>query len=95
MKNLSSYEQRASIIEAIARTLAILYGGNADLWKDFEEEATAIFDAQHGLARVCPIEATEEMIAAARELRYMEPVLNQQWRLMSASGDLTNLPEKK
>lgn len=63
------------IIKAMCRAMSIINGEDPDSicgfnphpqWKCYEDAATAAFDAQHGLARVCPIEATEEMIAAYR-----------------------------
>lgn len=54
------------------------------------------FDAQYGLARVCPIEATEEMIEASYICDDCRKPRDEKttWRAMSAAGDLTNPPSE-
>jgi hypothetical protein len=60
---------------------------------------TAAFDALHGIARVNPIEATEEMCQAAATLGDRAypgwPGFSGYWDAMAAAGDLTRAPEKK
>jgi hypothetical protein len=60
-----------------------------------EARATAAFDSLHGIARVNPIEATEEMMMACSEATGLMPMWANSWRAMSAVGDLTNQPEMK
>jgi hypothetical protein len=87
-------EARAKCIEAMVQAY-ILRLKEYPLSSIFEG-FTAAFDSLHGIARVNPIEATEEMMAAinlniirgmsANEATYYD---------MSAAGDLTNPPETK
>lgn len=57
---------------------------------------TAAFDSLNGTARVCPIEATEEMLNSVPHLsEWLHHDLKADYRRMSATGDLTNPPEKK
>lgn len=58
----------------------------------FTIRISSAFDSLHGLARVNPIEATEEMLFAARN--YFADGLGA-YEAISAAGDLTNPPEKK
>jgi hypothetical protein len=80
-------EYRARCIEAIA------YGQK---WEEVVEKdvyrchAAKILDSLHGIARVVPIEATEEMSISG-----IDAAPGQTWRAMSAAGDLTNPPEQK
>jgi hypothetical protein len=63
---------------------------------DWREEATIVLDSLHGIARVDPIEATEEMIAAGSDAEgYSEGDIHGIWKAMAAAGDLTNPPETK
>jgi hypothetical protein len=62
---------------------------------------TAAFDALRGIARVNPIEATEEMHVAAKERRESDKAKGlptpwgQVWKAMSTTGDLTKTPESR
>jgi hypothetical protein len=92
-------EQRAKCIEAIKichQTYEIGY------FSDFH--AARILDSLHGIARVDPIEATEEMLKAycgALNIGGHGHVFPEKikaaarWSAMSAAGDLTNPPEQK
>lgn len=53
--------------------------------------ATQLLDSLRGVARVNPIEATEEMIEAG----YNAFFTPDKWKAMSARGDLTNPPDTK
>ena len=87
-------EHRAKCIITVAMNLAIIYGGHADRWKDFEEEAIIILDSLHGIARVNPIEATEEMVSIAGGISHNTIDEDKEmWRAMAARADLTNPPE--
>lgn len=93
-------EQRAAIIKAMAiAAYATEYDSESYPWGNQSEYTretlitaqTAAFDAQHDLARVNPIEATEEMVSAG--LRHRE--ISQGWlaetfESMAAAGRLTN-----
>ncbi len=78
--------------------LDIIYG-HSDLWMG----AQILDDALHGLARVVPVEATEEMIDGELDRRDRltygigldERSVSNAWRAMTAAGDLTNPPEEK
>jgi hypothetical protein len=63
-------------------------------WKDSPGKwiaAFSILDSLHGTgARVVPVEATEEMIAAGQTEWRIFRQLTSAWRAMSAAGDLTN-----
>jgi hypothetical protein len=60
------------------------------------EALIAAFDALHGIARVNPIEATEEMVKAGRFADTNEGYyFSELWRAMSITGDLTDPPEGK
>jgi hypothetical protein len=88
-------EHRTKCIEAIKichQTFEIGY------FSDFQ--AARILDSLDGVARVVPIEATEEMLAAAR--REVDDLCERGpgeyadlYCAMSAAGDLTNPPENK
>ena len=80
-------EARAKCLEAM-ETAWIKSGANN---LKVADAMAAAFDALNGIARVDPIEATEEMIDAG--LYYAQLV--EIWRAMSAAGDLTNGPENK
>jgi hypothetical protein len=56
-----------------------------------KEKAAHILDSLHGIARVNPIEATEEMVDAAFHCGSAE--YEDIFRAMAARGDLTNPPE--
>jgi hypothetical protein len=71
-------KHRAKCIEAMAIGMT---GCASD---ESIEDAAAAFDALHGIARVVPIEATEEMMG------YGEDGIREVWKEMSAAGDLTN-----
>ena len=57
---------------------------------------TSAFDALHGIARVCPVEATEEMHIAVKKKRATDQALfrpspwGEMFKVMVAAGDLTN-----
>jgi hypothetical protein len=89
-------EHRAKCIEAMARTLCDRNEPGPE-WQDYVPDATAALDALRGLARIVPIEATEEMIDAAylRGIHDHFAEEREAWRAMSAAGDLTNTPERK
>jgi hypothetical protein len=76
---------------AAARQVGDL-GVLGDVW--WTEILTAAFDSLHGIARVVPVEATEEMLEERRDV-YTEYDARGIWRDMSAVGDLTNPPEGK
>lgn len=60
------------------------------------DEAEVAFDSLHGLARVVPIEATEEMIKAGMAVLVptMQPIVAEEvFHAMVAAGDLSNGPE--
>lgn len=59
------------------------------------ETMAIAFDSLHGLVRVNPIEATEDMQIAGVEADNNDSHLRGVWRVMSAAGDLTNAPEKR
>lgn len=78
-------EHRAKCIEA----QALAY---VKRWQDGASRAdsfAAAFDALHGLARVTPLEATDEMIDAAKPIC---PDIGT-YKAMAAAGDLTNPPK--
>lgn len=74
-------EHRKACVEAIWVTLNDLLDDPLRL-----EEATAAFDALHGIARVCPIKATREMCLVCYECDLSVAL---------EAGDLTNAPEEK
>lgn len=85
-------EQRKACIEAIERAAAANAAGTSREW------ATAILDALNGLARVCPIEATNEMLQAGARILGQESGWSDSmscWNAMTATGDLTNPPGRK
>jgi hypothetical protein len=90
-------EHRKACIEAMTRAIAERYAGTEAHLAAFEDsvraDAITAFDALHGLARVCPIESTAEMIAALPrgELDLLTDIFD----CMAASGRLTNPPEEK
>jgi hypothetical protein len=83
---MTNDEQRKVCVSMVHGTLIGL-GYNATL-----EEATDIFDAVYGLARICPIEATAEMLEAAQN--YFGEGLTAYYAI-AAAGDLTKPPEVK
>jgi hypothetical protein len=99
---LTRDEHRAKCIEAMKVSARngplqtngkIAYFSNAELVELF----TAAFDSLHGIVRVDPIEATEEMIDeyALAEWSEDHEDVKSVWRNMSAAGDLTNPLEKQ
>jgi hypothetical protein len=84
-------EHRAKCIEAMAAEISSVCA-----WPDNRSVEAAIraFDSLHGIARVDPIEATEEMMTAGR-VRTGIGDRHIIWTAMSAAGDLTNPPEGK
>lgn len=54
---------------------------------------SAAFDSLHGLARVCPAEATPQMEGAGYNAAFRS--ISACWHAMSIAGDLTNQPETK
>lgn len=57
--------------------------------------ATSAFDALHGIARVVPFEATEEILDSVYDYNMPEGSPNAvDWECMTRVGDLTNPPER-
>lgn len=86
-------EHRAKCIEAIR---AAFEAANDDQQRFplLDDCWAAAFDALPSAgARVDPVEATEEMMKAARDAR--PSTIWYMWLAMSAAGDLTNPPEGK
>lgn len=95
--------ERAQCIDAMAKAICKSQGRDPDeliefgtepyspLWGNYTLEATSAFDALHGLARVCSVEATEEMLIAGS----LQSTLPGIWHAMTTSGALTNEPETK
>ncbi len=87
-------EHRAKCIEAMkAAYVTRVAAGD---W-EFVDLMLAVFDSlANAGVRVDPVEATEEMRAASMwkqpKHRYY---VDEEWRRMSAAGDLTNPPEGK
>lgn len=82
-------EWRAKCIEAIETVLRDRFHFDSPV--DRHTLAENLFNAQHDRVRVCPIEATDEML----DPRVESEGQRRTWRFMSAVGDLTNPPEKK
>jgi hypothetical protein len=78
-------EHREMCIEAIHRAAMTV------TW----EAAERAFDSLHGIVRVGPVEATEEMLHAALPISVRTSSDPELWRAMSAAGDLTNAREGK
>jgi hypothetical protein len=69
----------------------------ASAYRRFDKRLPAMqraFDSLHGIARVVPIEATEEMRILGHD-GYGVDGMKGAWNEMSAAGDLTNPPEGK
>ncbi len=95
-------EQRAALIEAIEKALDDRLSNYIPEWRstDAAEEKSLIvataeqfLNALHDIARVNPIEATEEMLDAGLMEYRLTHTLSKTWRGMSTIGDLTNAPE--
>ena len=87
-------EYRAKCIEAMKAAYArpgAPFVGSLTPDEIFTRRMTAAFDALHGIARVVPVEITEEMMEAV-DWQYPADLL---FDTMSAAGDLTKPPEKK
>jgi hypothetical protein len=89
-------DHRAKCIEAMMFALINAHDHNSD-W--FRMAATA-FDSLHGIARVVPVEANNEMIhtgvgaiVGSPESAWINAISC--WNAMSAAGNLTNQPEGK
>lgn len=76
-------EHREKCIEALDAAL--------EKWLSGKLTAEFILDSLHGIARVVPTEATNEMIDAGEGWMTWPELC----RAMSAAGDLTNPPEGK
>ncbi len=88
-------EHRAKCIEAMCRVRVKQSDPSLNMiWQDFFEEMMTIFDSLHGIARVVPVEATDEMIEELCSTGLYDDEANQLWRAASRVGDLTNPPEK-
>jgi hypothetical protein len=91
-------EHRAKCIEAM------FFGYGSLGFYEFEDaipasltcrRLEAAFDAiSKAGARVVPVEATDEIAAGRRSVKWARD-LNSIWRAMAEAGDLTNLPEKR
>jgi hypothetical protein len=88
---MTRYEQRAKCIEAIKRAYIAAYGlGGVDA------AFAAAFDSLHGIARVVPIEATEDMQHSGSIMidgTWSEARMC--YEEMTAIGVITNPPEGK
>lgn len=90
-------DKRTECIEALRGAVNKEKRGNGMSW----ETAEVAFDSLRGLARVVPIEATEEMIVSGKqeyesdEIYSRESIVKSVFQAMSSAGDLTNPPEKK
>jgi hypothetical protein len=90
-------EHRAKCIDAMIGAYVLQLKN--DSCSSLRQCMTAAFDALHGIARVNPIEATEEMCQAAATLGDRVypgwPGVSGYWDAMSAAGDLTMPPGNK
>jgi len=88
-------EQRAACIKAMER--AFYERSSSGEPTSVYNCMVAAFDALNGLVRVCPVEATLEMMARATDTIYAgdDAEAAAVYELMSATGDLTDPPEKK
>ena len=86
-------EARAMCIEKMD---AAYHTAAFDRTKTRRDCFAAVFDALHGIVRVCSAEATEEMYVVSSGILY-GPMIGfvEYWRQMSAAGDLTNGSETK
>jgi hypothetical protein len=84
-------EHRAKCIEAMRSAVFHYRHSRRQFDWLLSEEAIVAFDSLHGIAAVCPLEVTEEMIEAYHSAGYGP---RKEWAAMSAAGDLTNAPEK-
>jgi hypothetical protein len=93
-------ERRAKCIETTADALHDMTDDNPFPRRAELKIATFILDSLHGIARINPVEATEEMYAAGwneggTDYNMSEGDLRLLFEAMSAAGDLTNPPEGK
>jgi len=107
---MTSDEYRAKCIEAEAIAAFERYNDSPWICASEDEKKhwiwtmTAAFDSIHGIARVVPIEATEEMVKAGSSALvrwessndpYSANCVTAVYKAMSAAGRLTSPPEKK
>jgi hypothetical protein len=90
-------EARAQCIDTATDAFIQQWFGCSKIGHRLREEVkmaiTAAFDALHGLARVNPIEATEEMVEIAYDNGGLfHDGIKRRFDAMSAAGDLTNPP---
>lgn len=87
-------EYRKACIEAMEEAFYVRSSGEPASVYDC---MVAAFDALHGVARVNQIEATEEMINTLDDSWFDVPIcdIGEVFEILSATGDLTNPPEKK
>lgn len=93
-------EYRKACIDAIKRAFLDHYDRSI---LNLDIACTDALDSLHGIARVCPVEITPSMIAAAWEIfnRYPRdkltpgPGFKESLAAMNSTGDLTNPPEQK
>jgi len=85
-------ELREKVIEAMAVAIAESFDGLVwdelpDQWRQpYRDAAKAVLDALHGIVRVNPPEATEEMLDAATTVFMCDPNI---YREIAAAGDIT------
>jgi hypothetical protein len=91
-------QQRNACFEkmAVARADGLWIAFTKEQRRSFIEDEKRVFDSLHGIARVNPVEATDEMLLAASEFdENSQQVCCAIWRAMSTKGRLTNPPEVK
>jgi hypothetical protein len=105
---MTSDEHRAACIEAMCKAryesdcvFAHWEEESEDFKENYRRKETFALDSLHDIARVVPVEATEEMHVAAKNTREADKTRGlptpwgKVWRVMSAAGDLTNPQERK
>lgn len=73
-------EQRARCIKAMDHAMRALYDDPMCSEPDFSKEATAAFDALHGLARIVPVKATPLEKEIAEYMRVTPARIAAPWR---------------